>query len=306
LKYIAQRSAAIVALAALIVVLVFALQFLPNAAAQSKKDFDVSWNPPNSEAPLAYLAADEPCPGPEVVSRAGLRAAEIVDNLAKFDAVETTKRAVLDDAGFTLAGTEGSFDYTVEFLKSPGSFKINEARTPLPNSPSKSDSVQDSGLAAMVILLHPSFQSDFEFHCEGKVDWEGRESWVIHFAQLESKPSRILSLRTDHGVYRIPLKGRVWVTADAYQTQHIETNLAHPVQGLPMVVNAVSADYAPVHFKSTNRDLWLPQRVETYVHLSKQRNVTAHAYSQFQLFSVDSTNVISPPKIPDSQQPAPK
>ncbi len=220
MKFLAQRRAALVALAALIAVGVVATQSLTNAVAQNKKDFDVSWNPPNSEAPLTFLAADEPCPGPEVVSRAGLRAAEIVDNLAKFDAVETTKRAVLDDAGFTLAGTEGLFDYTVEFLKSPGSFKINEPRTPLPNSPSKSDSVQDSGLAAMVILLHPSFQSDFEFHCEGKVDWEGRTTWVIHFSQLENKPSRILSLRTDHGVYRIPLKGRVWVTTDGYQTVH--------------------------------------------------------------------------------------
>jgi hypothetical protein len=306
LKDLAKCSATLFALAVLTTAFVSDVSPAASANPQSKKarSFDMSWKPPDTDAPLTFLAPDEPCVVADVVKKAGERAVEIVDNLGKFDAVETTKRVILDANGFALVSNERNFDYTVEFIRGAGAFRISETRTAL--TPVEKNFVQDSALAAVVILLHPSHQADFEFGCEGKGDWQGHTSWVIHFAQRDKTPSRILSIRTDRGVYPVPLKGRAWVTTDGYQTVHLETNRQHPLQGVPLVVDAISADYAPVHFSSTNSDLWLPQKVVSYVQMQRQQTVTSHAYSKFQLFSVASSSVITVPKPPDIEvAPAP-
>lgn len=300
---LAQRIATSFALAVLFAAFVSDLHPAAWIPLQDKKPkFDVSWKPPDTDARLPSLSADAACPTTEVMEKAGQRAAEIVDNLAKFDAVESGRRVVLDENGFALTTQEQSFDYTAEIVRSGNAFQIKEARTSLGDE--RADALRDSALAAMVILLHPSHQGDFEFQCLGRSDWKGHPSFVVAFAQRDGVPSRVLSVRTERGEFPVPLKGRAWVTVDGYQTAHLETNRQHPIRGLPLVVDTISADYAPVHFASTNSDLWLPQLVESYVQMARQRTVTIHSYSKFQLFSVSSSGVITVPKAPDIDQPA--
>jgi hypothetical protein len=304
LRDLAQRAATFLALVALCAAFVCEVRPAARLPFQDKKPpkFDVSWKPPDTDAKLSSLTPYDTCPTAEIMAKAGARAGEIVDNLAKFDAVETGKRVVLDENGFALTTQEQDFDYQAEIIHSADTFRIKEARTSLGDE--RADALRDSALAAMVILLHPSHQSDFEFQCEGRADWQGHPSFVVSFAQRDGVPSRVLSVRTERGEFPVPLKGRVWVTVDGYQTVHLETNRQHPIRGLPLVVDSISADYAPVHFASTNSDLWLPQLVESYVQMARQRIVTIHFYSKFQLFSVSSSSVITVPKPPDVDAPA--
>src|SRR5579871_3982313 len=85
---------------------------------QDKKPpkFDVSWKPPDTDAKLSSLSADPTCPTAEIMAKAGARAVEIVNNLAKFDAVETGKRVVLDENGFPIKTDDQNFDYMAEIV----------------------------------------------------------------------------------------------------------------------------------------------------------------------------------------------
>jgi len=96
--------------------------------------------------------------------------------------------------------------------------------------------------------------------------------------------------------FPVSLKGRAWIAVDSGEVMHLETNL---VKGIPIIdlhANAVSIDYAPVAFPSRNLELWLPKSAVAYTDYSKRRTIIEHTFSDFQLFSVDTQQVIGKPK----------
>jgi hypothetical protein len=258
----------------------------------------LKWSPVDTDARLPAITPDPGCPLADATQRAGERAVELVANLEKFDAVESTQQAVLDHDGFPLTSDELELDYSVEFERTNGTFGVHESRTAMKGSSSRPQAIQDSGLAALAIVFHPIYQVDFDMQCEGSMDWEGKAAWVIHFRQKKGKPSRILSIRDGEGLYHVPLKGRAWLAKDSGQLIRLETNLAESIPTLRLVVNSISVNYAPVHFQSKDVDLWLPQRVEAFSDYTTRRFMARHLYSDFQLFSVDTQSVIEKPKLP--------
>jgi hypothetical protein len=64
---------------------------------------------------------------------------------------------------------------------------------------------------------------------------------------------------------------------------------------LQLRANAVSVDYAPVKFKSQNAEVWLPQSAVVYTEYYERRTIIRHTFSDFQLFSVRTQQVIQKP-----------
>ncbi len=77
---------------------------------------------------------------------------------------------------------------------------------------------------------------------------------------------------------------------------HLETNLVKGVPIIELRANAVSIDYAPVAFPSRNLELWLPKSAVAYTDYGKRRTIIEHTFSDFQLFSVQTQQVIEKPK----------
>ena len=77
-----------------------------------------------------------------------------------------------------------------------------------------------------------------------------------------------------------------------------ETNLAKAVPLIELRANAVSIDYAPVDFPSRHIQLWLPKSAVAYTDYGKRRTIIEHTFSDFQLFSVQTQQVIEQPKEP--------
>jgi hypothetical protein len=69
--------------------------------------------------------------------------------------------------------------------------------------------------------------------------------------------------------------------------------------------DAVSIDYAPVAFSSRNLELWLPKSAVAYADYGKRRTIIEHTFSDFQLFSVDTQQVIGKPKEPNAPKEKP-
>jgi hypothetical protein len=90
-------------------------------------------------------------------------------------------------------------------------------------------------------------------------------------------------------------EGRAWIAADSGQIMHLETNLVEGIVALELLSNAVSVDYAPVEFHSQNAEVWLPQSAVVYTEYFRRRTIIRHAFSDFQLFSVRTQQVIQKP-----------
>lgn len=264
--------------------------------APKPKEVNLVWNPPSTDANPAAISQDRSCPAADVIAAAGNRASELSTNLERFDALESTVFESFDRYGVSRLFVPASFDYTVEFDRQPGNFRIRESRTPTRESQAGLSAVQDSGVPAVALIFHPYFSPDFEFHCDGSSEWNGQPTWIVRFRQIPGRPSRILAFYTTETIYHAKLKGRAWVAQDSGQILHLETNLEEGIPMMGLVGNAISIDYAPVQFQSQRVELWLPQSATTFTEFKDHRAIMQHLYSGFKLFSVQSSSAVAPPK----------
>lgn len=153
------------------------------------------------------------------------------------------------------------------------------------------------GLVSMgVAVLDRNFEGDFNFRCDGLTQWRSEAAWEIRFEQKKDVNSRILVWRNNHGSFPIPLRGRVWVSANSYNLLHLESDLREPVNMLELTRDHLVIDYGPVHFEHGNTDLWLPWHADAYMELHGKRYHHTHTLTNYMLFSVDTDSKVSAPK----------
>jgi VWFA-related protein len=255
----------------------------------------LTWDPPQVDAAVPSISAAQPCALAAVLKKAGERAEELVNHLQNFDAHEEIRFEQTDAQGITEKSMAATFDYLVDFGEQSG-HKLRETRTLLASTGDRDLSAHvDVGLSAFALIFHPALQGDYEMRCEGLSQWNNQPAWVVYFEQRKGKRPRTVSMGTAMNVYPLSLKGRAWIAADSGQIMHLETNLMEGIVVLQVRDNAVSVDYAPVKFKSQNAEVWLPQSAVVYTEYYERRTIIRHTFSDFQLFSVRTQQVIQKP-----------
>jgi hypothetical protein len=273
----------------------------PTQDKQHKPD-ELHWDPPQVDDPFPGLSHTPPCSLHDVLRQAGRRAAELVDLLQNFNAHEHLRFEQTDSLGMAEMYITENFDYLVDFGEPSGPLKVQETRTPLAGSDSaRLSTIVDKGLPILALIFYPGMQGDYEMRCEGFTQWNNLPAWVVYFRQVDGLKPRTLSMRTAANVFPVSLKGRAWIAGDTGQIMHLETNLVKALPIIEMRANAVSIDYAPVDFPSRHMQLWLPKSAVAYTDYGKRRTIIEHTFSDFQLFSVQTQQVIGKPK--DTKEP---
>jgi hypothetical protein len=270
-----------------------------SAQQKEKKVHALRWDPPRVDAPVPSISATPACSLPDVLKQAGQRAEELVDHLQNFIAHEQVRYKQTDRQGMPQTSLAAKFDYVVDFGEKSEPLKVHETRTPLVGTDDGHlSAVVDKGLPALALIFYPALQSDYEMRCEGSTQWNNQPAWVVHFRQMKGKRPRTAKIETATEVYPYGLKGRAWIAADSGQVMHLETNLVEAILLIDLQANGVSVDYAPVKFQSQNVEIWLPRFAVAYTDYDKRRMITEHTFSDFQLFSVQTQQVIQKPKEP--------
>ena len=255
------------------------------------------WIPPDIDAVVPSVKAGVECPLAQVVSGAGQRMTELVDNLQKFDATETVEHFKVNAAGSRGKPDTRVFDYVVAVRPSPsGIILLDEYRNGSLDPTQFPAGIATLGLSSMAMLFHPRLVSDFDLVCEGLGESGGRPAWQIHFTQRSDRPNRMRAYVIEQHYYPLPLKGRAWIDADTYQVRRLETQLLKPVGEISLRQEDIDIDYAPVQFQAEQRELWLPQAAELYVDWKGQHYYRRHTFGNFKLFGVDSSQEIQAPK----------
>jgi hypothetical protein len=264
---------------------------------KAKKPPALRWDPPQVDVPVPSLSPSPPCPLSDVLKLAAHSTAELIDHLQNFDAHEQVRYEETDALGIPQMSMTEKFDYLVDFGAQSGPLSVHETRTPLAGSDDAHlSAIVDKGLPVLALIFYPELQRDYEMRCEGSTQWNGQPAWVVYFRQVNGMHPRTLSMTTATSSFAVSLKGRAWIGEDSGEVMHLETNL---VKGIPIIelrANAVSIDYAPVTFPSRNLELWLPKSAVAYTDYGKRRTIIEHTFSDFQLFSVQTQQVIEKPK----------
>jgi hypothetical protein len=323
----ASRLAAEAFRCAIVVLVILAVSdHLPSEQTQEREKLRaLRWEPPRVDVPVPSLSATPACLLSDVLKAAGQRAEELVEHLQNFIAHEQIRYEQIPSgsmAGLTgitgiglIAGQPenmsftGKFDYIVEFGKRSEPLRIRERRTALKGTADANlDAIVGKGLPVLALIFHPSMQGDYEMRCEGASSWKNQPAWVVHFSQRKGKRPRTVTMETAselalHEPNRteirpLRLAGRAWVAADSGQVMHLETNLLEKLPLIELEESAFSVDYAPVKFKAQNAEVWLPQFAIGYTDYAGRRMIVEHAFSDFELFSVQTQDVIHKAKEP--------
>jgi tetratricopeptide (TPR) repeat protein len=252
-------------------------------------DFPQGWAPPDIDQLVPPVRPGVSCPVHDVLSGVSARARDLMDNLQEFSATERIEHVEVDKYGNRHAPVSAIFTYVAEIRKSrAGSFEVEEYRNGS-TSQSFPASMATRGTAAHALIFHPSVIGDFTVACEGLGSIRGQPAWQLRFAESPDRPSHFRAYKTPRGWFLVKLKGRAWVTADTYQVMRMETDLVTPVPEILLQRDHVITDYLPVEFKEHNLQLWLPETTQIYGDLLGHRFHRRHSFSNFELFSVDTT-----------------
>jgi len=283
---------------------------VPIVAATDPELLVKNWGPPGVDDAKPQVASGVFCPIEKVIEQSGERVKELVDDLAKFDAVEDVYHEEIDQAGIPKKHTTIRFDYVASIAEpKPGSFKVEEYRSGRSDAEAFPDQIATRGLPTLAFIFHPDMRDDFEMSCEGLGTWNQKATWLVHFSQREAKPHRIQGYIVNGREYPVSLKGRAWISADTFQIVRLESDLTDPIKEIQLRSEHQTVEYAPVRFPKSKTELWLPKNAELYFDLRKHRYFRRHSFNHFMLFSVDTDEKRKEPKeakIPESRSPKSK
>jgi tetratricopeptide (TPR) repeat protein len=282
--------------------------YVANVSAGSLEETDdlrlsmKSWHPPGIDDLKPALASGVACPVETVINGAGERVKELVDDVARFAAIEEILHESLDELGQANARETRMFDYFVEISQSdPGS--VNEYRSAHEGPADFPDQIATRGLPSLAMIFHPAMRDTFQMTCEGLGEWQGRAAWLVYFRQREDRPNRIRAYKVGDEFYSIDLKGRAWIASDKFQILHIESQLVSPLRTIKLLSEYQSVDYGPVSFPSKSTELWLPKNAELYFDFRRHRFHRRHSFDHFMLFSVDAQERPKDPRFTPVQPP---
>jgi hypothetical protein len=269
----------------------------PSAAPSGREEAEKSLQALRQADSVPPVSASVACPLPLVLKGVAERVEELVNNLDRFSATERVEHFAVRADGELRAPEARSFEYVVVVSRSGNrDFGIDEYRNGSMDPSSFPAGIATLGLPGLALIFHSELASGFNFVCEGLGESGGRPAWQVHFEQRLDRPNHIRKYVVGKNYYAVPLKGRVMIDAGTLQVLRMESELIKPVSEIKLTREQISIDYASVQFRTDQQQLWLPKTAELYVEQNKSRYYRRHTFSDFQVFTVGTSQKVHPPK----------
>jgi tetratricopeptide (TPR) repeat protein len=265
------------------------------------------WQPPGIDDTELSVASRINCPYEKVIDGSGERVKELVDDVARFSAIEELLHQRLNSLGDPTRTETRKFNYVASISETdPGLLLVDEYRAEHLSPAGFPDQIATNGFAVLALVFHPRMRDAFEMKCEGLGDWHGQATWLVRFEQRDDRPNHIHAYKVGGAVYPVGLKGRAWITADNFQIVRIEAELVKPAPQIQLLAEHQIVEYGPIPFQKKNTVLWLPKSAEIYFDFRKHRFYRRHSFNHYMLFSVDTDEKRKEPKASHTENiPAP-
>jgi tetratricopeptide (TPR) repeat protein len=258
------------------------------------------WLPADVDDNMPPVESGVACPLDKIREETGERVREFISAVNRVSATEYLDNEVIDDSGLPKRRDSRRYSYIVTVSrKAPQSVNFQEYRNGSITLADFPENIASVGLPAMVLVFDPGFRDDFDITCEGlshsHAGASGR-TWQVHFRQRADRPSRLRGYDVGRFFYPLPLRGRAWIATDSFQVAGLETDIVAPIPAIRLKVEHIFIEYAPVKFKKSNQELWLPDSAEMFFDFHGRRMHRRHYFRNYMLFSVDATQQIAEPK----------
>ena len=236
-----------------------------------------------------------------ILSAVGKTVAQFFQNFPNTSSLEQIHQEKLGHNHKTLATLDQKFQYlcfTPADAWGPG---FNEYRVDMSGMPASPQGLQDgfmltSGFASASLLFHPQYQSQAAFRYLGRQKVNGRDAYVIAFAQQPAQAR--LNGGFKSGEMMIPTfsQGLAWVDAESYEITRLHTDLLMPLPEVKLERATTEIAFGEVQFKGLGKGFLVPRQVTVTVDWKGKHLRNEHRYSEFKLFHVEATEKPGKPK----------
>ena len=157
-----------------------------------------------------------------------------------------------------------------------------------------------SGFVSAALIFHPAYQSQSTFRYLGRQMMDGRETYVVAFAQLPQKALLYGMFKSGDKSAPTFEQGLAWIDVQNDRIVRLRTDLLKPLPEVRLTEESTQIDYQDVHFKQLAQGFWLPRDVTVTVRWGGKRLRNVHHYSDFRIFNVghtEKTNEPEPEKV---------
>jgi len=153
-----------------------------------------------------------------------------------------------------------------------------------------------SGFASASLLFHPAYQSQAVFRYLGWQKVNGRNTYVIAFAQQPGK-ARVYGIFKFRETRMMTFsQGLAWVDGKSYEILRLRTDLLAPLSEVKLERETTEIAFGDVQFKSIGKGFSLPRHVTVTVDWKGKHLQNEHRYSDFKLFNVEARERPGKPK----------
>lgn len=263
-----------------------------------------AWMPSGVDDKVPPVEPGVPCSLDTILSNTSMRMTELVQNVDRFEATESLADERIGRLGAPSREEMRTYRYMVSIGEvRPGLLAVDEYRDARKEQDDPPNGVVTVGLSALALVFHPAQIENYKFTCEGLARTSTGLSWQVHFQQRADRVPTLRGYRLRGQLYAVGLRGRAWIAPDSFQIVRLETDLVKPYPEIRLAAEHTVIQYGPVRFRTKDVRMWLPQNAEVYFDWRGKRVHRRLSYSNYILFSVDSSQKIVPPKIAEAAAP---
>jgi hypothetical protein len=268
----------------------------------------------NGAAPIDYLHQPPPeLKGLEpatdqgqldsILSAVGKTVAEFFQNLPNTSSLEQIHQERLGHNHKALAKLDQQFQYlcfTPAEAWGPG---FDEYRVDLSGGRAFPKGLHDgfmltSGFVSASLVFHPTYQPQTAFRYLGRQKVEGRDAYVVAFAQQPAKARLNGTFKSGEISMTTFSQGLAWIDPQSYQITRLRTDLLMPLSEVKLETATTEIAFGEVHFKGIGKGFSVPRQVTVTVDWNGKHLRNEHRYSEFKLFKVEATEKPGKPKAP--------
>ena len=236
-----------------------------------------------------------------ILSAVGKTVAEFFRNFPNTSSLEQIHQEKLgrkQKVGATLDQKFRYLCFTPAKAWGPG---FDEYRVDLSGTRTSPQGLQDgfmltSGFASASLFFHPTYQSQAAFRYLGRQKVNGRDTYVIAFAQQPGKARLNGAFKSGEISMTTFSQGLAWVDSESYEITRLRTDLLMPLSEVKLERETTEIDFGPVRFKGIGKEFSVPRQVTVTVDWNGKHLRNEHRYSEFKLFNVEAIDKPGKPK----------
>jgi hypothetical protein len=266
----------------------------------------VDWSPAELSEALPELKALKPAPSQEklplILRRLGENIEAFFQSVPNISCIEEITQDQLRPDGSAGKRLEQEFRYLVLAHREKSEINFEEYRTD-----GKGNRIEPQGLeggfmltrgfAAASLHFHPLLKSDSTFRYLGEQVVDGRETYVVAFAQRPGwahLSGRVISSEVDpitesvrERSVLVLVQGIAWIDPVSFRCIRIRTDLLAPRLDIKLGRQSTDIYFGEVHFPRIVAPLWLPRQVIVTSEWRGRTFRNRHRYRDFKLFTVE-------------------